>query len=73
MANKYVFIRPFFPLFHFFSQMQANPNPGQFWMSYSNGFAGSSPKLASTEDSLQTDTAGKRRSTVGLIEIFRPA
>jgi hypothetical protein len=27
--------------FHFFSsQMQVNPNPGQFWMSYSNGFSG---------------------------------
>jgi hypothetical protein len=28
------------------SQVHANPNPGQLWMSYSNGFAGSSPKFA---------------------------
>jgi hypothetical protein len=63
--------------FHLFSsQMQANSNPGQVWMSYSNGFAGSSPKFASKEDIVGVGiivTAGKRRSTVGLIGNFRPA
>jgi hypothetical protein len=53
--------------------MQANSNPGQFLTSYWNGFAGSLPKLASKEDTSGVIvTAGKRRSTVGLIGIFRP-
>jgi hypothetical protein len=45
-------------------------------MSYSNGFAGSSPKFALMEDAFHVIvivTAGKRRTTVGLIGIFRPA
>jgi hypothetical protein len=53
--------------------MQANPNPGQFLMSYSNGFAGSLPKFASNDSSGPIVTDGKRRTTVGLIRIFRPA
>jgi hypothetical protein len=36
-------------LFVRFSQMHANPNSGQFLMSYSNGLAGSSPKFVSME------------------------
>jgi hypothetical protein len=52
--------------------MQANSNPGQLWMSYSNGFAGSSPKFALKENTTRIVTAGKRRFTVGLIGIFRP-
>jgi hypothetical protein len=53
--------------------MHANSNPGQFLMLYAKGFAGSSPKFVIKEDSPQAETAGKRRSTVGLIGIFRPA
>jgi hypothetical protein len=42
--------------------MQANSNPGQFLMSYSNGFAESSPKLASKENASGVIvTAGKSR------------
>jgi hypothetical protein len=73
MSNKYVFFKvPFWPIHFLSSQMNANSNPGQFLMSYSNGFAGSSPKLASKKDSFQILTAGKRRSTVGPIGNFRP-
>jgi hypothetical protein len=54
------------------SQMQSNPNPGQILMSYSRGFDGSSPKFA-LNDVFHIVAAGKRRSTVGLIGIFRPA
>jgi hypothetical protein len=42
-------------------------------MSYSKGFAGSSPKFASKESFHIIVTAGKRRSTVGVIGTFRPA
>jgi hypothetical protein len=63
-------------LFKFISsQMHANFNPGQFLISYLNGFpTGSSPKFASIDDAVQSiKTAGKRRSTVGLIGSFRSA
>jgi hypothetical protein len=43
-------------------------------MSYSKGLALSSPKLASIDDTTDNIvTAGKRRSTVGLIGNFEPA
>jgi hypothetical protein len=65
------FKKPFLPIHIISSQMQANPNPGQLLMSYSNGFAGSSPKLASIEDTRNIIvTAGNKRCTVGLIGIF---
>jgi hypothetical protein len=54
------------------SQMQANPKPGHFWMSYTNGLAGSSPKFASRAATSNKRIAGNRRSTVGLIEIGLP-
>jgi hypothetical protein len=46
-VNMCSFKLPFLPVHSIFSQMHANanPNPGQFLMSYSNGFAGSSPKF----------------------------
>jgi hypothetical protein len=71
-SNKYVF-NGLFLVVHFISshQMQANPNPGQFWMSYSNGFAGSSPKFASRELFGAIVTVGKRRSTVGVMCSFQ--
>jgi hypothetical protein len=48
--------------------MHDNSNPGQFLMSYLNGFAGSLPKFASAEEGFGGIlTVGKRRSTVGLI------
>jgi hypothetical protein len=75
MSNKCVQVL-FLPAhFNFISsQMHANSNPGQFWMSYSNGFDGSLPKFASIVDTFgHIVTAGKRRSTVGLIGTFRPA
>jgi hypothetical protein len=53
--------------------MHANPNPEHFWMSYANGLAGSSPKFVEKKISDQSVTAGKRRSIVGRIGIFRPA
>jgi hypothetical protein len=46
--------------FHISSQTQANSNPGQFLMSFWNGLAGSSPKLASRETRGDIVTAGKR-------------
>jgi hypothetical protein len=74
MSNIYVFFKEsFLPVHSISSQTQANSNPGQVLMSYSKGLAGSSPKLASQEDLFQSKTAGKRRFTVGLIGIFRPA
>jgi hypothetical protein len=73
MSNKYVFKGPFLPVHSISSQMQVNSNPGQVWMLYSKAFAGSSPKFATKEDSSGSIvTAGKRRSTVGLIGILRP-
>jgi hypothetical protein len=70
-TSKYLFEVPFLPVLFNSSQMQSNPNPGQLWMSYSNDFARSSPKLVSKEDTPgRILTAGKRRSTVGLIGIF---
>jgi hypothetical protein len=51
--------------------MHANPNPGQFSMSYTKGFAGSSPKFVSKESFHNIVTAGNKLSTVGLIGICR--
>jgi hypothetical protein len=54
------------------SQMHANPNPGHCLMSYSKGFFMSSPKLAKKDTYGCIETAGKRRSTDGLIGICLP-
>jgi hypothetical protein len=75
MSNKYVFKLQSTNLassFSFHSQMHPNSNPGQFLMSYSNGFAGSSPKFASIEDTSNMRIVGNRRETEGLIGISLP-
>jgi hypothetical protein len=61
------------PKFFHWAQMQSNPIPGQFLMSYWNGLSLLLPKLASNAGTFsQLETAGKRRSTDGLIGIRFP-